>query len=162
MSLAGGAIHSDGSLFLNAPITLNVGSDPISLVAADVDGDNKIDLITSNYGDGTLTLTGNQPLTVTGTPTLVLNDGGSATYVSGSGTPNLVFRYTIVQGQNTANLAVTGVTLPSLATIKDAAGNNAIPTGANATFTGLQVDTTAPVVKSIAISPGQSLEARSR
>ena len=96
MSLAGGAIHSDGSLFLNAPITLNVGSDPISLVAADVDGDNKIDLVTSNYGDGTLTLTGNQPLTVTGTPTLVLNDGGSATYVSGSGTPNLVDRKSVV------------------------------------------------------------------
>ncbi len=32
---------------------------------------------------------------VTGTPTLVLNDGGTATYVSGSGSTTLIFSYTV-------------------------------------------------------------------
>ena len=109
------------------------------------------------YGAGqviTLTLTGSQALTVSGTPTLVLNDGGSAIYTSGSGTASLAFRYTVAPGQNTANLAVTGATLPSGATIRDAAGNNAVLTGANTTFTGLQIDTTVPVVTSVTASPG--------
>ena len=41
-----------------------------------------------------------------GTPTLALNDGGIATYVSGSGSKALVFSYTVAAGQNTADLAL--------------------------------------------------------
>ena len=39
-----------------------------------------------------------------GTPTLTLNDGGTASYVSGSGTSALVFSYTVAAGQNTTGL----------------------------------------------------------
>ena len=69
-------------------------------------------------GAGTLhagaivTLTANLSEAVTvsgGTPTLVLNDGGTATYTGGSGTTALTFSYTVVAGQNTADLAVTSV-----------------------------------------------------
>jgi len=112
--------------------------------------------LTGKVGTGqvvTFTLTGSQPLFVVGTPTLVLNDGGSATYLSGSGTAALLFKYTVVKGQNTANLAVTGTTLPSGATIKDAAGNAAVLTGANKTFTGLQIDTSGPAIVAIAATP---------
>ena len=35
-----------------------------------------------------------QPVFVTGTPTLSLNDRGTATYAGGSGTSKLVFNYT--------------------------------------------------------------------
>ena len=108
------------------------------------------------FGTGqviTITITGNEKLFVTGTPTLELNNGGTATYVSGSGTADLLFRYTIGAGQDTANLAVTGVALPG-STIRDAAGNDAILTGASATFTGLNIDTTTPVVVDIAAIPG--------
>ena len=46
-----------------------------------------------------------------GTPTLTLNDGGTATYTGGSGTNALTFSYTVGAGQNTADLAVTAVNL---------------------------------------------------
>ena len=60
----------------------------------------------------TLTANMSQAVTVTGgTPTLVLNDGATATYTGGSGTAALTFTYTVAAGQNTANLAVTAVQL---------------------------------------------------
>ena len=59
-----------------------------------------------------------------GTPTLTLNDGGSATYISGSGTNALTFSYTVEPGQNTPDLMTTAVNLNS-ATITDGAGNAA-------------------------------------
>jgi hypothetical protein len=64
-----------------------------------------------------------------GTPTLSLNNGGTATYVSGSGTNALTFGYTVAGGQDTSDLAVTAVNLNG-ATVKDQAGNAAVLTGA--------------------------------
>ena len=55
----------------------------------------------------TLTLGMSETVTVNttgGSPTLTLNDGGTATYVSGSGTNALTFSYTVAAGQNTADL----------------------------------------------------------
>ena len=57
-----------------------------------------------------MTLTANMSQAVTvagGTPTLMLNDGGTATYTGGSGTAALTFSYTVLAGQNVADLAVT-------------------------------------------------------
>ena len=90
--------------------------------------------------------------TAGGTPTLALNDGGTATYVSGSGTNALTFSYTVAAGQNTPDLMVTAVNLNG-GTIQDGAGN-----AANLSLTGLtqgspQVDTTAPTVSSVVESP---------
>ena len=42
----------------------------------------------------TITITMGEIVNVSGTPALALNDGGTATYVSGSGTSTLVFGYT--------------------------------------------------------------------
>ncbi len=93
-----------------------------------------------NGGDTvTIMLTGSEALTVTGTPTLTLNDGGVATYVSGSGTTTLVFSHTVAAGNTATDLQVTAVT----GEIKDAAGNALATTTANPTGT-LVVDTTAP------------------
>ena len=50
-----------------------------------------------------------EAVAVTGTPTLSLNDGGTATYVSGSGTSALTFSYSVLAGQNTAALQATTV-----------------------------------------------------
>ena len=78
----------------------------------------------------TLTLNLSEAVTVAGgTPTLTLNDGGTATYTGGSGTNALTFSYTVAAGQNTADLAVTAVNLGT-ATVKDGAGNAANLTGA--------------------------------
>ena len=91
-----------------------------------------------------LTLGFNEAVTVTGKPTLTLNDGSTATYVSGSGTNALIFQ-TTVASTNTATsaLAVTGVNLASGASIKDASGLSANLSGAAKTFSGLQISPTA-------------------
>jgi hypothetical protein len=125
--------------------TSNAVGPTISSVAASGSG------ITNGAGDFnaghtvTLTLTMNEVVTVAGgTPTLALNDGGTATYVGGSGTNELTFSYTVATGQNTPDLAVTAVNLGS-ATITDAAGNAANLAGAVTSLSGtLQIDTTPP------------------
>jgi beta-glucanase (GH16 family) len=105
-----------------------------------------------------LTLGFNEAVTVTGKPTLTLNDGSTATYVSGSGTSALIFD-TTVASTNTATsaLAVTAVNLASGASIKDASGLSANLSGAAKTFSGLQIDptpvTTPPVTTPPAIQP---------
>src|SRR6185312_1283212 len=58
--------------------------------------------------------------TTGGTPTLTLNDGGTATYTGGSGTSALTFSYTVAAGQNSSDLTVTGTSLNG-GTIKDGA-----------------------------------------
>ena len=75
-----------------------------------------------------------------GNPTLVLNDGGAATYVSGSGTNTLTFSYTVGDGQNTSNLMATAVNLNS-ATITDGAGNTANLSLTALTQNGPQIQT---------------------
>src|SRR5208282_4028422 len=86
-----------------------------------------------------------------GTPTLTLNDGGTATYTGGSGTSALTFSYIVAAGQNTSALAATAVNLNG-ATIPNSG------TAANLSLTGLtqsgpQIDTTTPVTSSIVESP---------
>jgi hypothetical protein len=117
--------------------------------------------ITAGTGDLTtgsvVTLTVNLSEAVTvnttdGTPTLTLNDGGIATYTGGTGTNVLTFSYTVAAGQNTAGLAATAVNLNS-ATITDGSGNAANLSVTGLTQTGPQIDTTVPVISSIAESP---------
>ena len=111
-----------------------------------------ISSVTSTAGDYnagkvlTLTLHMSEAVNVTGTPTLTLNDGGTASYVSGSGSSALVFSYTVAAGQNTAALQVSGVT----GTITDLAGNALSTTGLPETFTGVIVDTTTPAISAVA------------
>ena len=76
-----------------------------------------------------------------GTPTLTLNDGGTATYASGSGTNALVFNTTVAAGQNAASLAATALNLPTGVTIKDSAGNAASLSLSGLTQSGPQIDT---------------------
>jgi hypothetical protein len=82
-----------------------------------------------------------------GTPTLALNDGGTATYTGGSGSSALTFSYTVLAGQNTADLVVSSLKLNG-ATVSDLAANNANLSGAtNDNPAGtLQIDTTAPTI----------------
>src|SRR5205823_311787 len=78
--------------------------------------------------------------------------GGTATYTGGSGTSALTFSYTVAAGQNTSDLAVLALN-PGAATIKDAAGNAAVLSGAATNPAGtLQIDTTAPTVSSVVAS----------
>lgn len=75
----------------------------------------------------TLTMSLSEAVTVNtagGAPTLLLNDGGTASYTGGSGTSTLTFAHTATAGQNTTDLTVTGAALNG-ATILDGAGNAA-------------------------------------
>jgi hypothetical protein len=79
-----------------------------------------------------------------GTPTLTLNDGGTAIYTGGSGTNALTFSYTVATGQNTSDLAVTTFNLKG-AIIADDVGNAANLSSALTNPAGtLQIDTTSP------------------
>jgi len=112
---------------------------------------------TEHVGDTvSLTLGFNEAVTVTGTPTLSLNDGATATYVGGSGTNALNFRTTVASTDtSTSALAITGVNLPSGASIKDASGVAANLSGAVKTFSGLQISpsSTAPTTPTPPTTP---------
>ncbi|HEV7454447.1 MAG TPA: Ig-like domain-containing protein, partial [Candidatus Saccharimonadales bacterium] len=97
----------------------------------------------------TMALTFSNLVTVTGTPTLTLNDGGTATFIGGSGTNTLTFTYTVAMGDNASALAVTSFNLPGGATIKDAGGTAATLLLTGLTQNGPQIDTYAPIAPTI-------------
>jgi hypothetical protein len=77
------------------------------------------------YGAGAvipITISFNNALTVTGTPQLALNSGGTAVYASGSGTSTLTFTYTVGAGQSVPDLDYASASALTLngGTIKDA------------------------------------------
>jgi gliding motility-associated-like protein len=105
-----------------------------------------------------VTVNFSEAVTVTGTPTLSLNSGGTANYASGSGTSALVFNYTVALNQSIADLDQASTTALTLAggTIKDGAGNNATLTlaapgaaGSLGANKNIVIDTTVPTVLSI-------------
>ena len=62
------------------------------------------------YGEGSaisVVVSFSKSVFVTGTPTLALNSGGTASYSSGSGTSSLTFIYNVTAGQNSARLDAT-------------------------------------------------------
>ena len=59
-----------------------------------------------------------------GAPMLMLNDGGTASYTSGSGTNALTFDYTVLAGQNTNDLQISSINLNG-ATVTGSAGTSA-------------------------------------
>ena len=124
---AGGSNADLGAAAVNPAGTLQIDTTAPTVSSVATSGTG----ITAGNGDlnagDTVTLTVNlsEAVTVTGgTPTLTLNDGGIATYSGGTGSTTLTFSYTVAAGQNTADLAVTAVTLNG-ATVKDGAGNAA-------------------------------------
>src|SRR5262249_54012422 len=85
---------------------------------------------------------------------LLLNDGGTASYnsaLSNPATGSLVFDYTVVSGQNTPDLDRKSVVKGK--GVQDVAGNNVNITGAPTNPAGtLQIDTIAPTVTAMAAS----------
>ena len=68
-----------------------------------------------------------EAVTVTGTPTLTLNDGGTATYTGGSGTNALTFSYTVGARCRALRRCDHRGQPANGATITDASGNAASP-----------------------------------
>lgn len=67
-------------------------------------------------------------VSVTGTPKLSLNSSGTASYISGAGSSNLIFSYLIGANQNTTDLDYASVNSLNLdgGSIRDVAGNNTV------------------------------------
>ena len=107
----------------------------------------------------TFTITYTKPVVVTGSPTLTLNDGGTALMTSAVSNV-LTFLHNIPSGSTTngSNLTISSFNLPSGATIEDSDGNNAINSGALVSFSGLTVDGIIPIVSSISVSPSNGIK----
>ena len=104
---------------------------PVTGVAA-----SPADAILGAGAMATLTVSLGQTVNVSGgAPTLTLNNGGFATYASGSGTAALTFTYTVAAGQDATQLTVTGANLNG-ATVTNQAGTAADLTHAVATPPG--------------------------
>ena len=153
--LAGNALSTTNLPATLAGVVIDTTTPSVSSVAASGSG---ITAGSGNLGVGsvvTLTVNLNEAVTVAGgTPTLTLNDGGTASYTGGSGSTALTFSYTVATGQNTADLAVTAVNL-NAATVKNTGGTPANLIGAVGNLAGtLQIDTTSPKVAQVVASPG--------
>jgi Bacterial Ig-like domain len=156
--LAGNVLSTTNLPETFAGVVIDTTTPSVSSVVASGSG------ITAGSGDlgvgsvVTLTINLNEAVTVAGgTPTLTLNDGGTASYTGGSGSNALTFSYTVAAGQNNADLAVTGVNLNS-ATVKNGAGTAANLAGAVANPAGtLQISTTPPVISAISETPSSGI-----
>jgi hypothetical protein len=161
ISNGGATLQSEDATPLTANLTLNsVGSTTGVLVDANGPTVTSVSSVNAdgyyNAGDViAITIACSEAATVTGTPTLVLNSGGTASYASGSGTTVLTFSYTVASGQNIADLDYSTTSALSLSggTIKDGFGNNAtltLPTVGGASSLGGQknivIDNIAPTV----------------
>ncbi|WP_298450570.1 cadherin domain-containing protein [uncultured Marinobacter sp.] len=107
---------------------------------------------TLNTGDVvSVTVTMSEATTVSGTPQLALNIGGTivqADYASGSGSNKLVFTYTITNETDTNGISINHSSLTlNNGSLVDAAGNNAVLTMYNQKDNpNYLVDTTAPSI----------------
>jgi hypothetical protein len=127
-------VFQDGAIF-------NVSTDTFVPTAASISATTDNNATNVNAGHlVTITLTTSLVETVTGTPTLQLNDGEVAGYTNGSGTNTLTFTYAVQPGDNTADLHVTGLNLPTGTSIVDNNGNSLL--GPVTSDLGIQVDTT--------------------
>ena len=109
---------------------------------------------TPNNGAATIgdvvnfTLSFSEAVTVSGAPTLSLNDNGIATYTGGSGTSSLSFSYTVGSNDNNVSeLAATAITLNG-GSIHDITGYG-VQLSLNVTQAGPQIETTNPLIPQI-------------
>jgi hypothetical protein len=139
--------YSDGTV----SILLQTGPAVSGVSATTADGAYKagdVIAVTVTFGDNVTVNTAG------GTPSLTLNDGGTAVYASGSGTDTLTFNYTVGAGENAADLdyGSTGALSLNGGSIKYA-GMDAVLTLASPGAAGslganndIVIDNTAPVV----------------
>ncbi|QOZ27723.1 calcium-binding protein [Bradyrhizobium sp. CCBAU 51753] len=106
----------------------------------------------------TFTVTFDEPVIVTGQPALLLNDGGIATFSTGSGTATLTFIYQVAADQSTSDLAIAGIDLDT-ATMTDGLGKDAEVSGLIVNPAGiLQIDAVAPQATAVTAIPADGHE----
>lgn len=165
-----GTVHGMTNMVSGAAIPVPTQSSPTSqgyYVYPDSNGYSPclcdVFLITPSPATGNIT-TGNTitfsvlfdaAQTVTGTPALTLNDGGTAFYVSGTGTKTLVYSHVVSSGNSASTLAVTAFT----GTLHDDVGNATTTTpltNLTTIFAGLSVNNTTPMLAFTSLPSGNT------
>ncbi len=164
--IASASFTANGTAGANYTVTATAGAGTVGPANFSLTNTAAAPLVTNltsavangTYGLGAsipIAITFDKVVNVTGTPLLALNDGGTASYQSGSGTATLTFGYTVGAGQNTPDLdaASTGALTLNGGTIKSAALVDAVLTvpvspaaGALGTNKNIAIDTVAPTV----------------
>ena len=131
--------------------TFSVTVQPVPFVTAIAENPSIGDLNVGNTG--TFALAIDESVTVTGTPTLSLNDGGSATYDAAESTAtDLVFNYSVTSNDNSvSSLAASALNVPADVSIVDGNGNNLDTSLTGLTQTGPEISIGPP---SFAQNPG--------
>ncbi len=152
-----GADGSQGEYFLADQVTTPVQVGNVTSWTAD-----------GAYGPGAnivLKVAFGGPVTVTGTPLLALNSGGTASYTGGDGTSTLWFTCLVAAGENSAHLDYTSTAALTLngGTIMDGnnnAANLTLPAPSSAGSLGanssIVIDTVAPTVVDYRVMFGSS------
>ncbi|WP_424963699.1 gliding motility-associated C-terminal domain-containing protein [Ekhidna sp.] len=158
LSLNGGSIQDSGGN--DADLTLNNVADASGVL---VDGIAPITTSVDVPADGTYSsgdllefeVNFNEIVNVSGNPQLSLTIGSTgvvASYVDGTGTSKLVFRYTVQPGDEDVDGITVGLLSLNGGTIEDVAGNDADLTLNNvADASGVLVDAIQPVVTSVTV-----------
>ena len=154
-------IASDGTLTADDTFGIAIQPGIISIAVTSATGAQNNFL---NVGDTvTSTVTFSEAVTVTGSPLLALDVGGTtvqASFNNGSGTSALTFNYTILAGQTDTDGISFGANALSLngATIADTDGNTAVVASsmvvANSSY---KVDTVSPTIATVTPSWGSEL-----
>ena len=94
-----------------------------------------------------ITVNFNETVSITGTPSLTLSNGASASYISGDNSTSILFRYTIQQSNtDSSSLSVSSLS----GTIEDLSGNPC--TSISGTLGSVVVDTTITTVSNVTSS----------
>jgi hypothetical protein len=155
IDLNGGTIKdtngNDAVLSFTPPDTSGVLVDGVAPTIVSVTGPAAGTYIVGQHLDFTVVFS--EAVAVTGAPRLVLTIGSTtryATYVSGSGSASLLFRYTVQSGDlDSDGIAVASPINLNGGTIKDTNGNNAALTFTPPNTSGVLVDGVAPTVTSV-------------
>ena len=138
-----------GSLAANKNIVVDTRPAPTGVTSPTANGTYVVGAVMP------ITMTFNTVVTVTGTPELALNSGGTAVYTDGTGTSTLTFTYTVAAGESSLDLDYASAAALTLngATIQDSVGQDAsltLPAPGTAGSLGanknLVIDTTGPTV----------------
>ncbi len=155
IDLNGGTIKdtngNDAVLSFTPPDTSSVLVDGVAPAITSVTGPAAGTYIVGQHLDFTVLFS--DVVAVTGTPRLVLTIGSTtrfATYVSGSGSASLLFRYTVQSGDlDSDGIAVASPIDLNGGTIRDLPGNNAVLTFTPPVTSGVLVDGVAPAITSV-------------
>jgi hypothetical protein len=155
IDLNGGTITdvpgNDAVLSFTAPNTSTVLVDGVAPTITSVSGPAAGTYIVGQHLDFTVVFS--EAVVVTGTPRLQLTIGSTtrfATYVSGSGSASLLFRYTVQSGDlDSDGIAVASPIDLNGGTIKDVPGNDAVLTFTPPDTSGVLVDGVAPAITSV-------------